>query len=379
MSYTFAICNATLPEGAEGADAWDLVAPLTDEPEPDPGAFEMLIDYLTVRYPCVGHLPREQTGGCECVWGECPRGWKSFTRAMNFRLLRDHIATVLPFVIEAATALGFSVYDWQRGELYRPGGSPSGPRATRARAGSPRGSLVGRFGGRPLTEAEWPACADARVLIHDLLLRRSANGRKARLFACACCLRISKHLHLAETRTALKVLDQFLAGQVPAGDVVAVARAHEQKVNDDFGTAVNAVRFAVGTRPFHGSPVSWMGGAAAAAHYSAWAAAGVLDERRPKKADVAEKARQDGIHADMFRDIFGNPFHPVTFAPSWRTDTVRALAAQMYESRDFSAMPILADALQDAGCDSAEILSHCRGAGPHVRGCWVVDLVLGKE
>ncbi|AWM42502.1 hypothetical protein C1280_34220 [Gemmata obscuriglobus] len=65
------------------------------------------------------------------------------------------------------------------------------------------------------------------------------------------------------------------------------------------------------------------------------------------------------------------------FAPRWRTGTVTALAAQMYASRDFSAMPILADALQDAGCDSNDILNHCRDTIPHVRGCWVVDLVLG--
>jgi hypothetical protein len=77
-------------------------------------------------------------------------------------------------------------------------------------------------------------------------------------------------------------------------------------------------------------------------------------------------------------DIFGNPFRPVPFSPEWRTDTTLTLARQMYESRDFSAMPILADALQDAGCESAEILDHCRGPGPHVRGCWCVDLVLGK-
>jgi hypothetical protein len=50
----------------------------------------------------------------------------------------------------------------------------------------------------------------------------------------------------------------------------------------------------------------------------------------------------------------------------------------MYKSRDFTPMPILADALQDAGCDNAEILAHCRGDSPHIRGCWVVDLVLGK-
>jgi hypothetical protein len=74
-----------------------------------------------------------------------------------------------------------------------------------------------------------------------------------------------------------------------------------------------------------------------------------------------------------------NPFRPTAFSPGWRTDTAVALAKQMYESRDFGAMPILADALQDAGCEDAAILGHCRGAGPHVRGCWVVDLVLGKE
>jgi hypothetical protein len=82
--------------------------------------------------------------------------------------------------------------------------------------------------------------------------------------------------------------------------------------------------------------------------------------------------------ATYIRDIFGNPFRPATLDPAWRTSTVTALAAQVYESRDFGAMPILADALQDAGCDSADILDHCRGGGPHVRGCWVVDLVLGK-
>jgi hypothetical protein len=81
-----------------------------------------------------------------------------------------------------------------------------------------------------------------------------------------------------------------------------------------------------------------------------------------------------------FHDIFGNPFRPVTFSAEWRTSTVVALARQMYDSRDFSAMPILADALQDAGCDHDEILKHCRDESAiHVRGCWVVDCILGKE
>ncbi|MFM8270873.1 MAG: hypothetical protein ACKODX_00845 [Gemmata sp.] len=95
---------------------------------------------------------------------------------------------------------------------------------------------------------------------------------------------------------------------------------------------------------------------------------------------VETHLHENAIRIEFTRDIFGNPFRPVAFSPSWRTDTAVALARQMYESRDFSAMPILADALQDAECDSEQILSHCRDEGRrHVRGCWVVDLVLGME
>jgi hypothetical protein len=92
---------------------------------------------------------------------------------------------------------------------------------------------------------------------------------------------------------------------------------------------------------------------------------------RPDGAEYAQKEK-------LLRDIFGNPFRLVPFSPAWRTDTAVSLARQMYESRDFSAMPILADALQDAGCEDEQILGHCRGPGPHVRGCWAIDLVLGK-
>jgi hypothetical protein len=82
----------------------------------------------------------------------------------------------------------------------------------------------------------------------------------------------------------------------------------------------------------------------------------------------------------LLRDIFSNQVRKVKWERQWRTDTAFVLAQQMYDSRDFGAMPILADALQDAGCDSDDILSHCRDASAtHVRGCWVVDLVLGKE
>jgi hypothetical protein len=114
--------------------------------------------------------------------------------------------------------------------------------------------------------------------------------------------------------------------------------------------------------------------------------AGVLVEVAMAVAIEAGQAFNDALYAQevfaqvvLIRDIFGNPFRPVAISPEWRTDTAVALARQMYESREFGAMPILADALQDAGCDNDDILNHCRSEGPHVRGCWVVDQILGKE
>jgi hypothetical protein len=79
------------------------------------------------------------------------------------------------------------------------------------------------------------------------------------------------------------------------------------------------------------------------------------------------------------RDIFGNPFRPVAVDPSWLTETVVALAEGIYQERAFDRMPILADALEDAGCDDADVLNHCRQPGEHVRGCWVVDLLTGRK
>jgi hypothetical protein len=81
----------------------------------------------------------------------------------------------------------------------------------------------------------------------------------------------------------------------------------------------------------------------------------------------------------IFKDIFGNPFRPVVFESAWRSESAVALARVMYESRNFSPMPILADALEEAGCDDGEVLSHCRQPEVHVRGCWVVDGLLGKN
>jgi hypothetical protein len=96
----------------------------------------------------------------------------------------------------------------------------------------------------------------------------------------------------------------------------------------------------------------------------------------------AEQEAERVLQCEILRDFFGNPFHPVAVEPSWLTwndGTVPRLAQAIYDERAFDRMPDLADALEAAGRTNADILGHCRGRGPHVRGCWVVDLLLGKE
>jgi hypothetical protein len=93
---------------------------------------------------------------------------------------------------------------------------------------------------------------------------------------------------------------------------------------------------------------------------------------------LEERAAQ----CDLLRDVLGNPFRPAILDPAWlvwREGLVREMARQMYAARDFSDMGILADALEEAGCTDEHLLAHCRGPSAHVRGCWVVDLLMALE
>jgi hypothetical protein len=233
-----------------------------------------------------------------------------------------------------------------------------------------------------MTEAEWLACEDPLELLRVLLKqnhhRRKAGRRKLRLVGCAGCRRGWADMTDPRSRAALEFAERWADGGARDEDAAAAM-------------------FAAGEAA---SEIHWSRGAAGAAAQTpasraAFAARRVLD-KRPDNAAFAHWAMncsfgesahpqvyrewrdERGMLCEDFRDIFGNPFRPVAFSPTWQTSTALSLAKQMYEARDFSAMPILADALQDAGCDNEDILSHCRGEGPHVRGCWVVDLVLGK-
>jgi hypothetical protein len=114
-----------------------------------------------------------------------------------------------------------------------------------------------------------------------------------------------------------------------------------------------------------------------------------LFRHREETGDPASErtnTEEGAAQAHLLRDIFGNPFRPATISPAWLTPTVKNLATAAYENRTLSAgtleharLAVLADALEDAGCTNSDILYHLRCPGPHVRGCWALDLLLGKS
>jgi hypothetical protein len=117
-----------------------------------------------------------------------------------------------------------------------------------------------------------------------------------------------------------------------------------------------------------------------AADAPAWAAEWPVEPLRVVIAAQRALGPTEGkAQTDLLRDLFGNPFRPVILEPSWLTPKVGALAQEAYDTPAFHRLPLLGNTLEEAGCENAEILAHCRGPGPHVQGCWVVDAVLGKD
>jgi hypothetical protein len=114
-------------------------------------------------------------------------------------------------------------------------------------------------------------------------------------------------------------------------------------------------------------------------HQVAYGAAQLLSWRADWGSAWEPFAQARRSQASLFRDIAGNPFRPVLPNSGWRSRTALGLAQAIYKDRAFDRLPILADALEDAGCAERAVLDHCRVPGPHVRGCWVVDLILGKQ
>jgi hypothetical protein len=236
-----------------------------------------------------------------------------------------------------------------------------------------------------MTEAEWLNVSDSVRMLEVLSLELPQSDRKMRLAACACCRRVahlladqqfSRLLRLAEEsadvasacaeRDALRSETRRQWGSVSAGQPgYDPAEAAAESV-------LRAADKAVAIPGWYESNDDM--------HYAAWAAefaaCAIGGDRWPQSP---EEQLERVAQLKLLRDIFGNPFRPVAFDPRWRSADAVGLARGVYEERAFERMPLLADALMDAECDSEEVLAHCRSGGPHVRGCWVVDLVLGKE
>jgi hypothetical protein len=228
-----------------------------------------------------------------------------------------------------------------------------------------------------VTEAEWLTVMDPTAMLRHL---GGVNARKLRLFAASCCRRVDQLV--VSRRDGLEDAVTYIDGLEREADGTADAGAWEELVrrvlvarHDIIDRTMDEVEVAFCTflTAIDNDPQP-------AALWASVNANIALSQfpRRPEADEVAGTA-EAVVQAAFLRDIFGDPFRPVAFDASWRTDTALSLARVMYESRDFAAMPILADALQDAGCENADVLDHCRGNGVHVRGCWVVDLVLGKS
>jgi hypothetical protein len=230
---------------------------------------------------------------------------------------------------------------------------------------APRGSIM--------TESEWLVCAD-RVQMLDVVVNKS--DRKLLLFACACIRRQAGLLTNDHARQALEAVERFADDLAGAAEVFRLASFTYLLGSCEI---VRVLVEGAGPRAWvvlHSQPLKGIQGiavrtarrVAALAEHAAGADLAGANRRGAKRL---ERLR----HCQLLRCIFGNPFHSVSFKRVWRSADVRAIAAGLRRERNFDQLPILGDALEDAGCTEAAILRHLRGPGPHACGCWAVDLV----
>jgi hypothetical protein len=246
-----------------------------------------------------------------------------------------------------------------------------------------------------MTEAEWLANTSPKSMLE--FLQGKSSDRKLRLFACACCRLIWPLITHESCQDSVDVAERFADGDVTEDEMSTTHSSYAEGVvynhvwpggneipetqPDDAWYAENAALEAA----YLASGDDAEDAARNAADYSADAAARAnpYEATPPITNGWRWKANPNhpvfGEQAALLRDIHENPFRSVSVDPSRLTSTVVALARGIYDDRAFDRLPILADALQDAGCENADILTHLRGDGPHVRGCWALDLILGKQ
>jgi hypothetical protein len=242
-----------------------------------------------------------------------------------------------------------------------------------------------------VTEADWLVCAKPGPMLRELEWQGKLSSRKQQLWVCSCVKRLG-HLLLDERLRAGVVARDMYADDLVSTHELRAAEAAARQAREQtplppgFGSGIDGIVPAA-------APV-WAAFAAVAAVEGSRAlqlvpicvleavrceASSALREAVSHDWAEATAAAEWMAQADLVRDVFGNPFRPVALSPSGLTPTVTGLAEAIYREEAFDRMPVLADALEEAGCSDPDLPGHLRSPGPHVRGCWALDLILGKE
>ena len=251
-----------------------------------------------------------------------------------------------------------------------------------------------------MTEAKWLACTDPIKMMR--FLRGKVSRRKSQLYLCGGCRHIAHLFYDPASGRAVEVAERDADGLASGKELGDASYSAEcptfgYDFEEEFQTrftddpVLKEYTKKVLTRLVEMGALSesvLTGGA--------WRVNKSVRDRLVAAAEIAWRCMGDGFQHPQpkwwyvpFREagwpgrwlidcVFGNPFRPATADSRWLTSTVVSLAQTTYAERAFDRLPILADALDEAGCDQPDLLAHCRSDGPHVRGCWAVDLILGK-
>lgn len=253
-----------------------------------------------------------------------------------------------------------------------------------------------------MTEEEWLACFEPgemmdflRAEFPDQHMRdRDTFARKCRLFACACGRRLWQWLTDVRSISAIEVAERLVDEQADANELEFARQAAKVRVDE-------TIIIRDGTAYLNDSEAQAAEAAEGVANRNSWDAACLcrgnaewafqLEGLPDGWVSLTERSEEEGCPGErrqqalLIHDIFGNPFRHIALNPDWQTPTIASLAQAAYDNRTLPAgtlehdrLAILADALEETGCDNADILNHLRDPGDHVRGCWVLDLLLGK-
>jgi hypothetical protein len=229
------------------------------------------------------------------------------------------------------------------------------------------------------TERAWLDSTTPNSLL--LTLKGKRLPRQRRLFAAACCRRWLQEMLDPESRRAVEVAEDYADGLAAREALEAAYRAAQ-------AVASGRLALCLAAKESEAGPLWKVWGLEHAAQVACASsgmeeAGGEILTRISQLGDQELLDQEKRAQTSLVRDIFGNPFRPQPSIDSswlsWNDGTVGKLAQAIYDDRAFDHLPILADALEEAGCTDEDILNHCRQPGEHVRGCWVIDLVLGKR